>query len=212
MKNQDVMSYYDKMAANIKEPTETRNKAKDFSAFDIAFMKERASKDKHLLDLGAGTGLLINAIVDEFGHITAVERYENFSKFIVDAPNVDIINADVLNLDLHLSPVDVLSLFGVMNYFNEDEAKSIYANIKRYLKPTGQLIVKNQLGVHEDVTVAGFSEEIGSNYYSNYRHLDNEIKLLESCGFANVEVFDIYPAEYNRWENTHFYALTANLK
>lgn len=212
MKNKDVISYYDKMAASITKPTETRNKAKDFSAYDIAFMKARASKDKTLLDLGSGTGLLINALTEDFKQITAVEKYENFSKFITQSESVSVINADVLNLELEQSQFDIVSLFGVMNCFNGEEAESIYKNITRYLKSDGQLIVKNQLGVKEDVTVAGFSEEIGSNYYANYRHLEGEIALLEKCGFTDVETFDIYPAEYNRWENTHFYALTAKLR
>lgn len=210
MKNKDVIGYYDKMAANIKKPTETRNKAKDFSAFDIAFMKARASNDKTLLDLGSGTGLLINSLIEDFKHITAIEKYENFSKFITQSHKIEIINTDVLGLELAQKEFDTLSLFGVMNCFNADEAESIYKNIIRYLKPDGQLIVKNQFGVDEDVTVEGFSEEIGTNYYSNYRHLDGEIELLTRCGYTNIEVFDIYPAEYNRWDNTHFYALTAN--
>ncbi len=209
MKNEDVIQYYDKMAKNIKVATETRNKARDFSQFDIQFMKERASKNNTLLDLGAGTGLLINALVDDFKHITAIEKYPAFSKFITDSPKVEVINADVLSLDLELGLFDMLSLFGIMNCFNQEEATSIYQNAYRFLKPEGQIIVKNQLGIHEDVTVEGYSEEIESNYFANYRHVDKEILILEQSGFSNIKQFDIYPAEYNRWDNTHFYALTA---
>ncbi|MBF7073116.1 class I SAM-dependent methyltransferase [Glaciecola sp. MH2013] len=211
MKNEDVIEYYDTMAANIKVATETRNKAKDFSKFDIAFMKERAGSNKKLLDLGSGTGLLVNELIDDFEHITAVERYANFSKFITKSPKVTVINADVLEFETEPHSADIVSLFGVMNYFNKEEATRVYKKAQAFIKPTGMLVIKNQLGVDEDVTVAGFSEEIGRNYYSNYRHIDSEVQLLASLGFKNIEVCDIYPAEYNRWENTHFYAITANV-
>ncbi len=210
MKNEDVIQYYDKMAERIQCPTETRNKAKDFSQFDIEFMKKRASKQKTLLDLGSGTGLLINALVDDFKHITAVEKYQNFSKFISNSPNIEVINADLLALPIKQKTFDIISLFGVMNCFNLAEAKSIYQQAFDLLKSGGSLIVKNQMGIHEDVTVNGFSEEIGSNYFANYRHVEAEIALLQTFGFSDVCKFDIYPKEYNRWENTHFYALSAS--
>jgi hypothetical protein len=98
-----------------------------------------------------------------------------------------------------------------MNYFNTDEATTVYKKAKSFVKLGGTLVVKNQFGVKEDVTVAGFSEEIGRNYYSNYRHVDSEVALLGLLGFKNIEVTDIYPAEFNRWENTHFYAITATV-
>lgn len=210
MKNKDVITYYDKMAASIKTPTETRNKAKDFSKYDIEFMLKRASKQKRLLDLGSGTGLLVNHLIGHYKDITAVEKYPNFSKFINADSNVNVINANLIGLELNDDNFDILSLFGVMNYFDDQEAESIYRNIHRYLKMGGELIIKNQFGVKEDVIVNGYSEEIGCDYFSNYRQLDKEIHMLKSCGFDNIECFDIYPAEYNRWDNTHFYALTAN--
>lgn len=210
MKNKDVITYYDKMAANIKAPGETRNKAKDFSKYDIEFMLKRASKQKRLLDLGSGTGLLINHLIGHYKDITAVEKYPNFSKFIHASNNVKVINANLIDLELTDENFDILSLFGVMNYFNDQEAESIYRNIHRYLKEGGELVVKNQFGVNEDVIVNGYSEEIGCDYFSNYRKVDKEISMLKACGFDNIEYFDIYPAEFNRWDNTHFYALTAN--
>jgi len=208
MQNKDVIEYYDKMASSIKAPTETRNKAKDFSQFDIDFMLQRASLNKRLLDLGSGTGLLVNHLVDRFRSITAIEKYPEFSKYI-DSSKVTIINTDLLELTLADSEFDITSLFGVMNCFNFIEAETIYRNIHSYLKTGGQLVVKNQFGVEDDVTVSGHSEEIGTEYFSNYRHIDKEIALLEFCGFSDIQSFDIYPADYNRWENTHFFALTA---
>jgi len=60
MSNKKTLDYYNKMVKNIKDPKATRNKAPDFTKYDVAFMKKFASKDKTLVDLGSGTGLLIN--------------------------------------------------------------------------------------------------------------------------------------------------------
>ena len=101
----------------------------------------------------------------------------------------------------------MISAFGLMNFFNRDEAMAIYARCFSMLAANGILIVKNQFGIATDVTVEGWSDELGEPYFSNYRHIDAEEELLRSSGFHGVERFDIYPAEFNRFNNTHFFAL-----
>ncbi len=206
IKNKKAIAYYDKMAKKIKKQDETRNKAKDFSKYDIEFMKKFSSRSKSLLDLGAGTGLLISHLAKNYKKIVAIEKYSEFSKFISKSPNIEVINVDLLEFKADCC-FDYVSLFGVMNYFNKEEAISIYEKALYSLKEEGKLIVKNQMGIDDDVVVDGFSEELQTNYYSEYRHIDKEIELLKSIGFRNIEVVDIYPKEYNRWDNTHFYAL-----
>jgi hypothetical protein len=102
-------------------------------------------------------------------------------------------------------------MFGVAQYFNEDEILGIYKKYYSNLKENGKMLIKNQFGVNEDVLVSGYSEELKTDYYSQYRHIDKEVDILKKVGFKNVEVIDIYPPECNRWENTHFYAIVANL-
>jgi cyclopropane fatty-acyl-phospholipid synthase-like methyltransferase len=206
MKNKNVTSYYDKMAEKITNPKDTRNKAKDFSKYDIEFMKKMSNPNKNLLDLGAGTGLLVNHLVSDFKRIIAVEKYQEFSRFITQSNNIKIINADLLDFTIDCC-FDFVSLFGVMNYFNKEEAISIYENAFSFLKKGGKIIVKNQMGIYDDVIVDGYSEELKTNYYAEYRAVDKEIELLKLLSFNKIEKVDIYPPEYNRWDNTHFYAL-----
>jgi len=208
MGNKNIIEYYNKMAQKITDAKATRNNAKDFSQYDIQLMKTMADKNKTLLDLGSGTGLLINHLIDDFKMITAVEKYPEFSKFITKSPKIKIINDDLLKLSLlDNTKYDIISLFGVMNYFDFNEASFLYKKIVNYLKTDGTLVIKNQFGVNEDVIVNGYSEELKTNYYSEYRHIEKEKKLLGKTGFKNIETIDIYPPEYNRWDNTHFYAL-----
>ena len=208
MINNDIIGYYDKMSEKIENPLETRNNSKNFSMYDINFMKSFSNTDMNLLDLGSGTGLLINSLTDSFNSITAIEKYENFSKFIANDLSISVINEDLLCLDLEKEFFDIVSIFGVMNYFSYKEARIIYQKAYDYLKPNGVLVIKHQMGIDKDITVSGYSEELKCDYYSNYRYINNEINILESIGFSSIEKFDIYPDEYNRWENTHFYALT----
>jgi len=210
MNNKKVQQYYDKMAERIIDPKETRNKALDFSEYDIGLMKKLSGKEKRLLDLGSGTGLLINHLHEEFEQIVAVERYEAFSKFIEARDNLRIINEDLLEVELEESFYDIVSLFGVMNYFNPDEAKKIYQKAYAALKPGGMIVVKNQFGLKEDVVVEGYSQELQTDYFSHYRQVDSEMELLKKRGFRDIEKIDIYPAKYNRWDNTHFFALVGH--
>jgi cyclopropane fatty-acyl-phospholipid synthase-like methyltransferase len=206
--NEKIFKYYDEIANKIDNPLLLRNKAKDFTYYDVEFLKKFSDKNKILLDLGSGTGLTINSLMNDFKKIIAVEKYKEFSKFI--SKEIEIINLDLKDINLNELNFDIVTLFGVMNYFSYDEAKELYKKIYNSFK--GTLIIKNQFGINEDVIVDKFSEELNSYYYSEYRYLQKEIKLLENIGFKIKEVVDIYPPEYNRWDNTHFYAIVCDNK
>jgi predicted TPR repeat methyltransferase len=206
MSHKQIHDYYENLASKIQSPLETRNNAKDFSRFDIEFVLRYASTEKSVLDLGAGTGLLVNHLVGKFKHIHAVEKYENFSRFITRHASITVSSADVLAFHTEYR-YDIVTAFGLLNYFSDEEAKLLFRKIYDFSTSNGMAIIKHQMGVESTVVVNGFSEELRQPYYSEYRHVELERDLLLQAGFSNVEVVDIYPAEYNRWPNTHFYAL-----
>ena len=205
--NEKIFKYYDKLSKKAINPLVTRNKAKDSTPYDVNFIKKFGDKEKVLLDLGSGTGLMINNLVGDFKKIIAVEKYEAFSKFI--DKRIEVINQDLKEFNFNLN-FDIVTIFGVMNYFSYSEAEELYNKI--YNSFDGILIIKNQFGVKEDVIVDGFSEELNEYYFSEYRALDKEIELLKKTGFFVKDVVDIYPKEYNRWDNTHFYAIVCEVK
>lgn len=209
MGNNNIRNYYDQLAERIQSAEGTRNKAPDSSEFDAAYMREFANPEGSLLELGAGTGLLLNRIMGDYRRVVAVELYPQFSRFIARADHVEVVNADLLTFDTEES-FDVVTLFGVMNYFSDSEAADIYRRVARWLKPGGKLIVKNQMGVEEDVVVDGLSQELGTQYYSEYRTPAHESRLIEGSGLAIVRQDDIYPDRLNRWPNTRFIALLAD--
>ena len=208
--NNNALAFFGNMAnsQDLHQNSVKLAKNSDFSLYDSEFIMKYADHNSDLLDLGTGTGLVVNKIYKNVKSITAVEPYGNFTKFIVNSENITIVNEDIFSFTPD-KKFDLLTLIGVMNYFNEYEAIEVYRRYFPFLKEAGKIIIKNQFGVHEDVNISGFSEELGQDYYSQYRHIDKEVKILRSVGYAWVEVFDIYPAECNRWGNTHFYALVA---
>jgi len=207
MGNSKIDHYYSVLAEKATCQNVTRNKATDSSVLDSTLVLKYADKEKALLDLGSGTGLLVNRLFGFYKSITAVEKYIGFSKFIDYRKGINIINQDMLDPWQIEGKFEVITLFGVMNFFSKKEAENVYNMAYSFLKDNGIIIVKNQFGIECDVSVDGFSEELQTYYYSEYRHIKSEKKLLDVAGLHIKDVVDIYPADYNRWDNTHFYAL-----
>lgn len=86
-----------------------------------------------------------------------MEFFEEFTQFIAKKDNINIINKNILDFDTD-KKYDVVSLFGIIQYFSTEESIKIYKNCYKYLKPNGKIIIKNQFGVSEDVTVFGYSD------------------------------------------------------
>ena len=184
------------------------NPLNDHTQMDADFIMKYANMQTEILDLGSGTGLILNKIYDKVSYICAVEPFEKFTKFIAVSNNIEIHNQTLMDFNSN-KQFDVLTIFGVLHYFSEKEAIDIYQKYYPYLKKGGKMIVKNQFGVKEDVIVDGYSEEQQQNYFACYRHINKEQKILETIGYKNIEIVDIYPPECNRWDNTHFYAIVA---
>ena len=211
MEHSQAIQYWDEKARSDPDEKSVKvNPQNDYTFVDADFMLRHTNEGSEILDLASGTGLSINKYYENVGHIDAVEMFPEFSKFIVNAPNVDVFNESITDFTID-KMYDIVSMFGIVQYFNESEIRDLYVKYREYLKPGGKLIVKNQFGVNGDVTVSGVSEELNMPYYSEYRHLDKEIDILRSVGFTAIRAVDIYPPEANRWDNTHFYAIVSSV-
>lgn len=209
MNNANSLDFFEDMAKSNPDAKSVKiTKVSDFSHLDSNFILNYADENTSILDLASGSGLILNRIYDKVKHITAVEAFEQFSKFISKTPKIIIINQDIAGFSTN-ECFDLITMFGIVQYFNEAEITEIYRKYMKNMRIDGKLIIKNQFGIKDDVLVSGYSEELKKNYYSQYRHIDKETKILASIGYKNIEVIDIYPPECNRWENTHFFAIVA---
>jgi SAM-dependent methyltransferase len=210
MGNKKALDYF-KMTANKQAVNALSckvNSINDYTQIDANFILQYTNSDTKMLDLGSGSGLIINKLYAKIGSVVCVEPLEGFTRFIEKSENITIFNQTIMDFN-STDIFDLITIFGTMPYFNEQEAVEIYTKYYPCLKKGGKLIIKNQFGVNEDVTIDGYSEELQTIYYSHYRHIEKEQKILEVIGYKNIEVFDIYPPECNRWDNTHFYAIVA---
>lgn len=196
--------YWEKLSNKIKNAGDTSNKRNSKSAIvDVEFIKSYLKKTDKIIDIGSGSGLVVNHLVDCVSNITAVETFVGLTTFI--DPNILVINAELIGFKIR-KQFDVAISTGVSQYFNEKNINNIYSNIFDMLKENGILILRNHCGLTETVEINGFSEELQTDYFTEYRQIENEINLLKNIGFKSVDIFDSVSEDLNVWENTrHFY-------
>lgn len=181
----------------------THFKHDDALLYDVEFVRRHLPPDARILDLGCGTGAMVQALRPQASFIRAVDQEEKFVERVVVDEVVSTQVADVVGYR-DSNQYDAILVFGVLNYLSDHDARILYENCQAMLAPKGVLIVKNACGVHEDVVVNHYSEEIGDWYHALYRFYWRELGLLEER--FEVEVNDIYPRHLNRWRDTHYYA------
>lgn len=208
--NAKALSFFERMATSgqCNQNSVKLAKNSDYSDMDVAFLRKYTTRESTVLDLGAGTGLIVNKLYPHVKNIVAVEPFTRFTRFIAATEGITVVHQTVSEFTT-TAKFELISLFGLMHYVDESQAKEIYTKYIKYLKREGVMIIKNQFGLTEDITINGYSEELQENYSAQYRQIDEEVRLLREAGFGHVAVVDIYPKECNRWNNTHFFALVA---
>lgn len=195
--------YWKEMSKNITDPSQTYNKRPDISIKDAEFIKKYVTKDDEIIDFGSGTGRVVNKILPYVKSIIAVETYRGLSQYIIDDPKILVINAKLEGF-LIRKKFDIAISTGVMQYFPAENVVGLYTNLFEMLKKGGLLILRIHCGLKETVVVDK-SEEIGNDYFAEFRQVDEEKERLLKIGFSDVQVLDKAPEELNVWDNTrHF--------
>lgn len=208
--NEKALEFFKTLSKDAKEDSVKLAAKTDFSELDAKFILKYANEKSHILDLGSGSGLIVNKIYPYVEKIICVDFYAEFTKFIVKNAKITICNQDLFSFDTQ-EKFNIISAFGVMHYVDEKEAQDLYRKYQQFLKPQGIFIIKNQFGINETINISSYSEEQKGEYYAQYRWIEREKEILTSLGFKIIEVCDIYPKEANRWDNTHFYAIAASI-
>lgn len=201
--------YWGKLSEKITKSSEIKNKRSYSSEVDIAFLKKYLKNEFTHLDLGAGTGEIINYTYTDVKKTVAVELFPNFTKFIVNHPSVEVINEDIRMFST-TQKFEIITCHGVLQCFDRADAYKIYQNIYSMLSLGGYFIQRIHCGIKDDISVDGFSEELQTNYFANFRHIDKEVEFLKSLHFKSVEVFDLHGPELNKWENSHHYTIVCS--
>lgn len=179
-----------------------RNGIDERLKYDMELLEKNLKKNDNVLDLGCGTGIIANVIVDKVQRITAVDFIEEFVSRIKH-PKIDAICKEIMKFETN-EKFDVIIIFGVFNYLEVHEVKKLCKKLQNWVKQDGIIIIKHQCGLNEDITVDNYSKKLQCKYLATYRKLTKEIMLLKN--YFNVDVKDIYPKGMNIWDNTHHYA------
>lgn len=195
--------YWERMSKNIQDQSQTYNKKSDVSPKDAQFIRNYLSPTDKVIDIGSGSGLIVNKILPFVKEITAVETFKGLSKYIQTDPKILVINAKLENFYIR-KEYDVALSTGVMQFFEKTDAVEIYTNIFNMVKKGGLFLMRMHCGLKETVVIH-HSIELDQEYFAEFRQVDEEKKLLEDIGFIDVQVLDEAPEELNVWENTrHF--------
>ncbi len=206
MGNQKALDFYDGLASDADRSGSEKLKMGQIAVeHDIAFIRKHGKGALSLLDIGTGSGLILNQICAEFDRVLAIEPVLQLAKHI-SGKNIEIDTSNIFDFQTE-EKFDLITLFGVCHHFEMEEAATLYKIIAPMLAPGGRVLVKNQLGRKETVTVDRFSEELGRHYFAQYRSEEDEQTIIRRAGLELVQVVDIYPPEVNRWPDTHYRAL-----
>ncbi|WP_426333561.1 class I SAM-dependent methyltransferase [Paenibacillus silvae] len=208
MLDKNKVDSFFKRRAKITDPElATHYKKDDTIYFDLNLIEEYIADDSVVLDLGCGPGRMTNKLEQKVSYIKAVDNQAEFLSHCINSSKVEKVVSNIVDFQ-DSNKYDVILLFGVLNYFNDDEVEVIYANCKKMLKEDGVLIVKHACGEVENVIIDKFSEQINDWYHVLYRHIDQDRLLLSQAGFS-FSMVDVYPPRLNPWSNTHYYAFIA---
>ena len=84
MNNSEALNFFKQMSIETQNnPQCVKMNSKDESQIDAAFILKYAENKASILDLGSGTGLIVNKIYNKVKSIDCIEPIEDFSKYIV---------------------------------------------------------------------------------------------------------------------------------
>lgn len=167
-------------------------------------------KDSAILEIGAGMGAITSALCEKGKEVISVELSKNRAKSIEirnkDKENLEIIVANLNDIDFKDKKFDYITLIGVYEYAalytnSENPYIDFLNNIKKLLKPDGKLLIaienkfgmKYWLGAPEDHSSIVYDGITGYSENSKIRTFGKEElkQLLKQTGFKFTKFY--YP-------------------
>ena len=177
------MNREDKFAHKAKE-YEALQRRLDTAKTIATKVKENINltKETHIIDFGSGTGLLLEALSNDIGKVTAIDISPSMTEILREKElpcEVDIKELDLTKQDLDIQ-VD-----GIVTSMTMHHIKDIEAMIKKFrkmLKSDGFIAIADLES--EDGTF--HSEDTGVEHFGFDK--DEFKKIVENCGFKNCKI------------------------
>ena len=130
MNNQDSLRFFESLSNKpVTLETTKFQSSNDHSQLDADFVCQYITSGSDVLDLAAGTGIMLNKYYTYANSVVAVEKFEQFAKLIVNDPKVRVVIADIAEYET-TQKFDAIILFAAAHYFNEEEVVKLY---KKYI-------------------------------------------------------------------------------
>lgn len=162
-------------------------------------------KNKHVLDLGCGTGRIIQILKRRAGttgaagaHFTGVDISEEMLRIAKKHhPDVDIVHADMTDLPLKDDTFDIVIAAFVIVHIKDKDLTKVFDEVARVLKPGGTFILTNiNQRKAPKLTLNTREKLIIKSYYHIPKHV---IKKLEDSLFKIEK--EVFVNEGNTWIN-----------
>lgn len=176
--------------------------------YDMEFVSRYITSDSVVCDLCCGSGDMTKEMKNKAKLVYAVDINGSFLKMMSGQDNIITVESDAVDFFCD-QPLDLITIFGAIQYNMGEDVRRIYENCYGMLKNGGWLLVSGQWGIEGKVVVDKFSEELQKQYFAEYRTMDEECNLLEQVGFR-TELHKILPDSFNRFDNTKFMCIAAH--
>lgn len=211
MNKKETIDKFFRARFKIKDPyVAVRYHSNNRIDYDYKLILNYVDENSRILDIGCGTGLIEEKLVEDVAYIKGIDKYKEFldRAYINDKIKYEVCEAYEF-LDKNIK-YDLILIFGLLFYMSDSEVDKMLENCLLMLSEEGIILIKGQWGVEEKLIVDQWSEGLQCNYYAEYRQVNEFKRTLLRKGFS-VELIDIYPKEMNEWENTHEYAFVCKI-
>lgn len=207
MMNPKVYNFFMKRNPNLENATRYADGLERLF-YDMEFVQKFIPQQGTVLDLCCGTGMMTVELKKHANNVYAVDFNPDFLEKIPLVDGIHVIRAEAKDFLISDVKFDLITLFGAIHYNTGKDVRKIYNNCFSMLKRGGNLIISGQWGVNGRVIIDKYSEELGTDFYAEYRTTQEETELLNSIGFS-TRIEKILPERFNHYENTKFYAIVA---
>jgi SAM-dependent methyltransferase len=167
-------------------------------------------ENANVLEIGAGMGAITEVLCEKCKNVVCVELSKNRANSIIernkDKENLEIIVANLNDVDFKERKFDYITLIGVFEYAalytnTENPYIDFLNNIKKLLKPDGKLLIaiENKFGMkywlgapedHTNIVYDGITGYRNKNYVQTFGKQEIK-KILDEAEFTNTKFY--YP-------------------
>ncbi len=168
----------------------------------------KVGPDDHLLDLGAGNGLISKPFSKKCRSVTAVDISSGLLNQIdrKEFPNIEVVIGDVRDIQFAERSFSKGIMYFVLQHFTEEEAIHIFGSVHSWLVPGGMFFIGDIPDVDRRWTFFNTPERVNA-YFNSIRHetpilgtwfkRDFLEKLARYSGFSSCAILDQDPKLIN---------------